>query len=225
MQHPSILCLCQNQCCLFSVVAECIIQNETKDDICEALSVLKLWNPDWEPKLFLTDYSDAEIGAINKLFSRTQVYLRKFYREQGWEHWVKDKKHGLTSDQALVVPDKLWDCANIPPNCSDRDKPVDYYYLNAVEKLKEIEVWKSSHDVQQWLYSNLLSYPKITSNMFICVLQRICFAICKVNHIILSMLLCSILYILFSFGPVLTEIKQIMHHLTLQMGWNPRTNY
>ena len=59
----------------YSVVAEFIVQNETKDDICEALSVLKLWNPDWEPKFFLTDYSDAEIGAINKLFPRTQVYL------------------------------------------------------------------------------------------------------------------------------------------------------
>ena len=36
----------------YLVVAEFIIQNETKDDICEALSVLKLWNPDWEPKFF-----------------------------------------------------------------------------------------------------------------------------------------------------------------------------
>ena len=63
----------------YSVVAEFIIQNETKDDICEALSVLKLWNPDWEPKFFLTDYSDAEIGAINKLFPRTQVYLCEFH--------------------------------------------------------------------------------------------------------------------------------------------------
>ena len=59
----------------YSVVAEFIIQSETIDNIFEALSVLKLWNPDWEPKLFLTDYSDAEIGAINKLFPMTQVYM------------------------------------------------------------------------------------------------------------------------------------------------------
>ena len=151
----------------YSVVAEFIIQSETKDDIFEALSVLKLWNPDWEPKFFLTDYSDAEIGAINKLFPMTQVYMCEFHREQAWERWVKDRKHGLTSDQASVVLDKLRDCANVPPNCSDHDKPVDYHYLNAVEKLKETKVWKSSYDVQQWLNNNWLSCPKVSSNMII----------------------------------------------------------
>ena len=59
-----------------------------------------------------------------------------------WERWVKDRKHGLTSDQALVVLDKLRDCANVPPNCSDCDKPVDYHYLDAVKKLKETSLEK-----------------------------------------------------------------------------------
>lgn len=145
----------------YSVVAEFIIQSETKDDIFEALSVLKLWNPDWEPKFFLTDYSDAEIGAINKLFPMTQVYMCEFHREQAWERWVKDRKHGLTSDQASVVLDKLRDCANVPPNYSDSDKPVDYHYLTAVEELKETKVWKNSYDIQQWLNNNWLSCPKV----------------------------------------------------------------
>ena len=65
----------------YSVVVEFIIHSETKDDIFEALSVLKLWNPDWEPKFFLTDYSNAEIAAINKLFPMTQVYMCEFHRE------------------------------------------------------------------------------------------------------------------------------------------------
>ena len=124
----------------YSVVAEFIIQSETIDDIFESLSVLKLWNPDWEPKFFLTDYSDAEIGAINKLFPMTQVYMCEFHREQAWERWVKDKKHGLTSDQAYVVLDKLRDCANVPPNYSDSDKSVDCHYLTAVENLKETKI-------------------------------------------------------------------------------------
>ena len=146
----------------YSVVAEFIIQSETKDDIFEALSVLKLWNPDWEPKFFLTDYSDAEIGAINKLFPITQVYMCEFHREQAWERWVKDRKHGLTSDQASVVLDKLRDYSNC-------DKPVDYHYLDAVEKLKETKVWKSSNDVQQWLNSNWLSCPKVMQYDYVCI--------------------------------------------------------
>ena len=75
----------------------------------------------------------------------------EFHREQAWERWVKDRKHGLTSDQASVVLDKLRDCANVPPNCSDTGKPFDWHYLNAVEKLKETEVWKSSYDVNSGL--------------------------------------------------------------------------
>ena len=73
-----------------------IIQSETKDEIFEALPVLKLWNQDWEPKFFLTDYSVAEIAAINKLFHMTQAYMCEFHREQAGERWVKDRKHGLT---------------------------------------------------------------------------------------------------------------------------------
>ena len=96
----------------------------------------------------------------------------EFHREQAWERWVKDRKHGLTSDQASVVLDKLRDCANVPPNCSDTDKPVDCHYLNAVEKLKETEVWKSSYDVQQWLNNNWLSCPKVRSNMIIHCIHR-----------------------------------------------------
>jgi len=146
----------------YSVVAEFVTQSETIDDIHEALSVIKLWNPDWEPKFFLTDYSDVEIGAINKLFPMTQVYMCEFHREQAWERWVKNRKHGLTDDQAAVILDKLRDCANVPPNYSDSDKPVDYHYLSAVDKLKNTDAWKNSYDVQQWLVNNWLSCPKVS---------------------------------------------------------------
>ena len=75
-----------------------------------------------------------------KLFPMTQVYMCEFHREQAWERWVKDKKHGLTSDQASVVLDKRRDCANVPPNYSDSDKSVDCHYLTAMENLKETKI-------------------------------------------------------------------------------------
>ena len=50
-------------------------KSEASEYIHEALSILKSWNPDWEPQFYLTDYSDAEIAAVTKLFPRTQVYL------------------------------------------------------------------------------------------------------------------------------------------------------
>lgn len=57
----------------YSVVAEFITQFETSEHIHEALLILKTWNPEWNPKFYLTDYSDAEIAAVNKLFPATSV--------------------------------------------------------------------------------------------------------------------------------------------------------
>ena len=39
----------------YSVVAEFIVQSETAENIQEALSVLKQWNPEWCPSYFMTD--------------------------------------------------------------------------------------------------------------------------------------------------------------------------
>ena len=55
----------------YTVVAEFVIESENTDQIFEALSVIKLWEPGWNPKYFITDYSEAEMGAINMLFPKT----------------------------------------------------------------------------------------------------------------------------------------------------------
>ena len=98
------------------MVAEFVLQAENADHIYEALSIVKSWTPNWDPKYFITDYSDAEISAINKLFPNIQLYLCEFHREQAWERWVKDRKHGLSEIQAATLLDLLRDCANAPVN-------------------------------------------------------------------------------------------------------------
>ena len=48
-------------------MAEFIIQDETAEKIQEALEILlKQWNPQWKPKYFMTDYSEAKLLAIEK---------------------------------------------------------------------------------------------------------------------------------------------------------------
>ena len=56
------LCVKTNVC--YSVVAEFILQSETTESIYEALSIIKSWNPQWEPQFYLTDYSDTEISEV-----------------------------------------------------------------------------------------------------------------------------------------------------------------
>ena len=48
----------------YSVVGEFIVQSENTENIKEAIEVLKKWNPNWKPKYFMADYSEAELTAI-----------------------------------------------------------------------------------------------------------------------------------------------------------------
>ena len=57
----------------YSVVGEFVVQSETADQIAEALSMLSTWNPEWQPPYFMTDYSEAEMGAITKIFPTCKV--------------------------------------------------------------------------------------------------------------------------------------------------------
>ena len=52
----------------YIVVASFVLQNETAEDIEEALQFLKLWNPHWNPTFFMTDKCEAEIKAIENCF-------------------------------------------------------------------------------------------------------------------------------------------------------------
>ena len=81
------------------VVAEFITQSETAEHILEALFILKSWNLDWQPKFFMSDYSEAEHDALEQAFPGIKVFLCDFHREQCWERWVCDTKHGLTKEE------------------------------------------------------------------------------------------------------------------------------
>jgi len=64
------------------IVAEFIVGSECIEAISEALNVLKDWNPSWKLPYFMTDYSDAEIGALEEAFPGTVVYICDFHCEQ-----------------------------------------------------------------------------------------------------------------------------------------------
>ena len=68
----------------YSVVAEFTVQSETTENIQEALQLLKDWNPKWNPKYFMSDYSEAELSAIEAVFPQAKTYLCDFHREQAW---------------------------------------------------------------------------------------------------------------------------------------------
>ena len=133
----------------YSVVGEFITQAETAEHISEALEQLRRWNPMWNPRFFMTDYSEAELLALEQSFPDVQIYLRDFHREQAWKRWANNHKHGLSNDQKESLLSKLRECANAPPTDHGSGLPQDFYYLQAVDNLKG------------WLETKWLCIPKV----------------------------------------------------------------
>ena len=102
----------------------------------------------------MCDYSEAEIMSMESAFPSTIVYICDFHREQCWERWVKDHKHGLTEIEGAELLD-LRDCAWAPPSRS-RDQTEDSLYHLAVGRLKASQVWLQNEHVRTWL-----SIPKV----------------------------------------------------------------
>ena len=99
---------------------------------------------------------------VQKLSPSTQVFVCDFHREQAWERWVKDLKHGLSELQGSLLLDLLRDCANAPPNGDIHDKPSDYYFQQAEKTLKESDIWKNNEHVRQWMSTTWLSCPRVS---------------------------------------------------------------
>ena len=122
----------------YFVVAEFIVESESTESISEALHILHSWNPEWNPKFWICDYSDAEISALECCFPDTIVYLCDFHREQALERWVKDGKHGLTSEEVDQLLAELWACAWAPPGKEGED--IGICYEESVRHLKHSKV-------------------------------------------------------------------------------------
>ena len=147
----------------YCVVAEFIVQSESATHIQEALRLLTSWNPKWNPSYFMTDYSEAEISALETCFPNATVYLCDFHREQAWERWTRDTKHGLSSTDSEWLLDQLRACAWAPSANADEGLKSDHHYQQAVRALKSSNLWKSNQQVSQWLTSTWLSMPKVSS--------------------------------------------------------------
>lgn len=145
----------------YSVVAEFVIQHEKTEDIAEALKFIKQWNPQWSPKFFMSDYSEAEITAVEQTFPTTKLYLCDFHREQSWERWIKNHQNGVSPDDQETILELLRSCAWAPPPDPTEGLPVDVNYQKAVKNLKENDIWIENSQLQSWLNTTWFSIPQV----------------------------------------------------------------
>eukprot|EP00794_Sanderia_malayensis_P002783 gene2783-3220_t len=87
----------------YIVVGSFIIQDETTNSITEAMNLFKIWNPEWKPKCFMTDYCKEEITAVESVFTDCRVLICDFHREQAWLRWCNTAANGVACIKESVL--------------------------------------------------------------------------------------------------------------------------
>ena len=130
----------------------------------KALEILKQWNPLWQPKFFMSDYSEAELGAISNSFPTATTYLCDFHREQCWERWVKDQTHDVSPEDGEKLLELLRACAHAPP-ATEEGLEVDHHYKSAEALLKDSDMYKDNPHVKFWLINTWLNIPQVSHTL------------------------------------------------------------
>ena len=92
----------------------------------------------------------AEFVAVEQVSPSSHLYICDFHREQAWEWWTQDHKHGLNKEDGGKVLDLL-----------QEKLPMDHYYQCALKGLKESILWKDNFQLQLWLSGTCLGIPQV----------------------------------------------------------------
>ena len=52
----------------YVTVATFIVESEDTQSLVEALTIIKGWNEEWDPSIFMCDYADEEINSLETVF-------------------------------------------------------------------------------------------------------------------------------------------------------------
>ena len=124
------------------VVAEFIIQNESQDLITEAISVVKSWNPSWNPSFWVTGVSELEISAIEDQFPEAIVYISDFHLLKEWEKWIQMSKNNL---RIREQEDLLTFLKSV------RKAETEELFSTAVGEFQKLPLYKDKGNVQRFV--------------------------------------------------------------------------
>ena len=141
----------------YCVVADFIVQSECAVSIKEALLVLRSWNPECNLQLFMSNFSEAEISALEQTFPGVTLYGCDFHHEQVRTHWIQHHKNGLSVDDREQSLSLLCDCTWAP---SAGELACGLHYKQSLEKLQKSTVWKQHENVCNWLVGSWFNPPR-----------------------------------------------------------------
>lgn len=143
-------------------MAEFLCQNKDKECIAEALSTIKGWNPTWDPKYFMVDYSIAEINAIEASF-RKLPFTFVFIENKRGKDGPKLGKNGLTLGEQVMFLEFMQQIAR-PRNIQS--------YQKSVESLRKSTLYAGNPQVEDYCEKVWLSCSKRWCHAF-CVQQAV----------------------------------------------------
>ena len=82
--------------------------------IAEALGILQRWNPQWNPKYFMVNFSAAEIGSSEVRFPHAVPYMCDFHRHLAIQRWARTGKNGLEQKQQEFFPSAMTKIGSAP---------------------------------------------------------------------------------------------------------------
>lgn len=136
----------------YQVVGMFVLQNETTDEICEALQLFKTWNPGWNPKYTMCDFDEKEINAVERTFIGTRAYLCDFHREKAWTQWVNATEHSVRENREEVLG-RLRFIAKSNTIAE---------YEERVDMLKSSTLWRSKPKLANWFNKQWLPHHEVS---------------------------------------------------------------
>ncbi|XP_065650796.1 uncharacterized protein LOC136078917 [Hydra vulgaris] len=127
----------------YQIVAIFVCENKTT----EALMCNKKWNPLFQPKFFMTDYSNEEINLLETVLPGCQVFICDFHREQAWERWLSKSTNGCSyvKDQVKKMLRKI------------AHSKTEEICKKLVQELEEWPEWKKYPKLAEYLTNTYLS--------------------------------------------------------------------
>ena len=148
----------------YQVVATFITENERKSSIKEALSIIQKWNPNWSPRIVMTDFCESEINACRETFhGELLVYLCDFHVHQAWDRWLRNSDHNVPKEIRTELKNKMLAIAHA------RRGPVGKeveYVDEAITQLTTMDLWKSNEKLQNWFSKKWLANKMMWARAF-----------------------------------------------------------
>lgn len=88
----------------------------------------------------MTDFSEAEIKAIEDVFVSTETFLCDFHKEQSWDRWLSNKDHGVYMEKKKIL--------EMFRKISHAENKIGFE--NALLELDNSDVWKKYLKLQEY---------------------------------------------------------------------------